>query len=225
MYPICLKLEGVKCLVVGGGRVGERKARKLVEQKAIVYLISRDVTGWFYDAIKNGQVVWVAKEYSEECLRDDISLVFAATSDDGLNSRIVRDALKKGLWCNSATNPYEGNFIVPASFSRGKLTIAVSTDGASPALAALIKDAIAEEFNARWGEALECLDLLRKTIQTVTARSDDNLRIFREIAGVVFSSLREGTDIETVKNRIDLILSLNFSLKELEKLRQGLEKC
>ncbi|MGC8719099.1 MAG: precorrin-2 dehydrogenase/sirohydrochlorin ferrochelatase family protein [Thermodesulforhabdaceae bacterium] len=225
MYPICLKLEGVKCLVVGGGRVGERKARKLVEQKAIVYLVSRDATGWFYDAIKNGQVVWVAKEYSEECLLDDISLVFAATSDDELNSRIVRDALKKGLWCNSATNPYEGNFIVPASFSRGKLTIAVSTDGASPALAALIKDAIAEEFNARWGEALECLDVLRKAIQTVTARSDDNLQIFREIAGVVFNSLRERTDIETMKNRIDLILSLNFSLEELEKLRQVLEKC
>lgn len=226
MYPVCLKLEGLKCLVVGGGQVGERKARKLVEHKALVYLISRDVTDWFCEVIKSGDVVWLAKEYSEESLPDGVSLVFAATNDKELNSRIVQNALKKGLLCNSATNPHEGNFFIPAFFTCGRLTVAVSTDGASPALAALIRDAIAEEFHAGWGEALDCLDALRKTIQTLENHPDhENPRIFREIAEVVFRNLRQGANSEKMKNSIDRILNVNFHSEELEKLRQALKKC
>jgi siroheme synthase-like protein len=225
VYPVFLKLEGIKCLVVGGGQVGERKARRLVEEKARVYLVSREISQWFSEAINSGNVMWIAKEYHPRFL-NDVSIVFAATDDKDLNSLIVRDALNLGLWCNSATNPQEGNLTLPAVFQKGKLTIAVSTGGASPALASLIRDEIERHFQYDWEDLLEFMDGLRKTIQTLDNQcSERNQTLFRKIASLVFHGFKRGTELNMVKEHIEIILSQELSGEELAQIKQVLDQC
>ncbi|MEJ5300244.1 MAG: bifunctional precorrin-2 dehydrogenase/sirohydrochlorin ferrochelatase [Thermodesulforhabdaceae bacterium] len=226
MYPVVLRLEGIRCLVIGGGQVGERKARRLVEEKAKVCLISREISQWFSEAVKSGDVEWIAREYHPRFLQG-ISIVFAATSDKELNSLIVRDALNLGLWCNSATNPQEGNLTLPAIFQKGKLVISVSTGGASPALASLIRDEISDQFKNGWEEMLECLDRLRKTVQELRQQDDDreNQSLFREIAVAVFHALKNEADLNVVKNLIRDILSKNLSSEEIGGIKQVLNQC
>jgi len=225
VYPVFLKLEGIKCLVVGGGQVGERKARRLVEEKAKVYLISREVSRWFSEAINSGDVMWIANEYHPRFLRD-VSVVFAATDDKDLNSLIVRDALNLGLWCNSATNPHEGNLTLPAVFKKGKLAIAVSTGGASPALASLIRDEISKQFQYDWEEMLECIDRLRKTIQALENQSDEKKQeLFRKIASIIFETLKDGAELGVAKKIIEDLLSSELADDELIRIKQVLSQC
>lgn len=225
MYPVILKLKGIKCLIVGGGKVGERKAKWLIGEKALVHLISRKVSPWFEDMIKNNKIVWLSEEYNESFL-EGISIVFAATDDRELNSLITRDALRRGLWCNSITNPDEGNLVLPAVFRRGKLTISVSTDGASPYLARLIRDSMADVFDADWDRSLYYLDNLRKAIQTIIpGYNEERLELFRQLARIAFEDLRENKEFEVVKKNIEKLLSLRFSEEELSRLRQELAQC
>lgn len=225
MYPVMMKLRGVKCLVVGGGQVGERKARRLIEEQAAVYLISREINEWFDRAIRSGQVVWLSKEYDERFL-EGMQIVFATTSDSQLNSIVISDAIARGLWCNSATNPDEGNLILPAVFRKGKLTISVGTEGASPALARLLRDHIASGFSADWDRALSCVDKLRKAIQfTIVKPEREKLELFRELAGLVFKKMKESESIENVKQLIWAFLTVRFSEQELFLLKRELDQC
>ncbi|MCX7823194.1 MAG: bifunctional precorrin-2 dehydrogenase/sirohydrochlorin ferrochelatase [Syntrophobacterales bacterium] len=224
MYPVLLKLQGLRCLVVGGGQVGERKAKGLVEEGALVYLISREVTEWFKKMVEAGHITWLAKEYRESYM-EGMALVFAATSDRELNSLVVYDALRRGLWCNSATNPSEGNMILPAVLKRGRLTISVGTDGARPALAQLVRDSLASNFNADWDQALECLDRLRRAIQEAVGRDEEKLGLFRELARVIFEGLKGKKNIEELKERVERVLTSKFSGEELLWLKRELHRC
>lgn len=130
-YPMELDLRGKLALVVGLGRVGRRKARGLVEAGAIV--VGVDPAG--------GEVEGVgvrAEAYRTEHL-EGVRLAVAAASRE-VNRQVVADARRLGIWVNSATEPDSGDFRVPAVWREGPLTLTVATGGASPALAARLRD-------------------------------------------------------------------------------------
>jgi len=178
-----VSLEKRVCLVVGGGPVGERKIRGLLQCGAVIRLVAENLTPWLQSQCHEGTVLLVGNNYTKGCL-DDVSLVFAATNDFGLNRLIAEDAEKCGLWCNMATEPEAGSFMVPSIFRRGPLTIAISTTGASPAVAVRIKQKLEHDFGAEWIVLLNLLALLRAAVQSKGLDTAQNQEIYRNVAGL-----------------------------------------
>lgn len=180
-YPLFVSLVGRACLVVGGGRVGERKVRGLLRAGASVHIAAPEFTEWLHGQCRAGRVKHVGDCFHHELL-DGIDLVFAASSDPSLNHAIAEAARDKGVWCNTATDPLEGSFVLPAVFQRGHLTVAVGTSGASPALASLIRDKLAEQFDDAWLVVLEMMAMLRGIIQSKGLGTEENQGLFRRVA-------------------------------------------
>lgn len=133
-YPVFLDLTGRTVLVVGLGAVGKRKAAGL--SAAGAHVIGVDPSGC--DTRELAGVEIRTEPYRADHLAG-VSLAFAAASAD-VNAALVADARARGIWVNSASDPTEGDFVLPAVWHDGPLTLAVSTDGASPALAATLRD-------------------------------------------------------------------------------------
>jgi precorrin-2 dehydrogenase / sirohydrochlorin ferrochelatase len=136
VYPIELKLEGRTVLVVGLGPVGRRKAASLAVAGARV--VGIDPAATRLDAAAFAGVEVRSEPYRAEHLQG-VSLVIAAGPPE-VNRRVVADARNLGVWVNSASEPEEGDFTVPAIWRSGPLVLTVSTSGASPALAAVLRD-------------------------------------------------------------------------------------
>lgn len=162
-YPIMLAIEGKKAVVVGGGRVAFRKVRNLVDAKAEVTVISPELTGELQGLMSEGEMTWINREFQEGDL-EGAMVVIAATDQPEINQRVLEDATDHQL-VNVVDDPKSGNFQVPASLKRGRLTIAVSTDGASPFLAKKIRDDIGEPYPESFDHYLEFLEDCREQVK------------------------------------------------------------
>jgi len=208
-----LKLKGKDCLVVGGGSVGERKVRMLLEVGAEVYLIAKDVNQNLKKLISDGNVRYLGKEFHREAITGKW-LVFAATSDRKLNKRIAKFCCESGIFCNCATDPELSSFVVPASHRSGRLVVSVGTSAASPALAAKIRDFVADMLQTgQWHFYLAQLERIRHFIQKLGLSSEANQKVFRFLAEVVYSCVRK--QAERSKSLIILKDSCEKLLKEV----------
>ncbi len=180
-YPVFLSIRQARCLVVGGGAVAERKTKTLLHHGAKVFLIAPSLTPWLSECCHDGSLTLLAKRY-EESLLEDMTLVFAATSDEELNRRIALDTRKKNVWCNMASDPGAGSFIVPSIIHRGPLSIAISTGGTSPAMARLIREQLESLFPPEWEHVLRFMDSFRKKVQSKNLGTSVNQDIFRKVS-------------------------------------------
>jgi precorrin-2 dehydrogenase/sirohydrochlorin ferrochelatase len=212
-----VSLQNRVCLVVGGGAVGERKVRGLLPYGATLRLVAEELTPWLQAQCDQGTVLLVGKRYRKGYL-EDVDLVFAVTNDFALNRVIAEDAESRRLWCNMATGPEAGSFIVPSMVQRGRLTIAVSTGGASPAMAVRIKRDLEHEFGTEWIILLNFMTLLRTTIQSKGLESAQNQQIYRSIAELPLPEwLRSGEEIRIIEAISDTCHPW-VSLKELKQI-------
>ncbi|HMB84890.1 MAG TPA: bifunctional precorrin-2 dehydrogenase/sirohydrochlorin ferrochelatase, partial [Methylomirabilota bacterium] len=138
-YPVCLEMAGRRCLVVGAGTVAERKVNGLLGAGARVTVVSPSATERLLDWARAGRIGMTLREYAADDLAGH-SIVFAATDDGLVNAEVARDARAAGVLINAADDPAHCDFILPAVLTRGDLTVAVSTGGASPALARVVRD-------------------------------------------------------------------------------------
>ena len=175
-YMACLDLDGRSCLVVGGGPVALEKASSLAECGARVTVVAPDVDSGF----GNLPVELVRRPYETADLEGRF-LVVAATSDTEVNRRVFADAESRTLLCNVADVPELCSFILPAVHREGPIAIAVSTGGASPALAQRIRDETADRYGTDYAELARRLEALRpwakENLPTYEARRD----FFREL--------------------------------------------
>lgn len=137
-YPINLDVENKKCVIVGGGLVAERKVKTLLKYGARITVVSPKLTKGLGTLKKKRKITHISKKYSPSCLSGAF-LAIGATDDAALNSALGILAQKKNLLVNVVDKPKYGNFIAPAVVKRGLLNIAISTSGASPALAKKIR--------------------------------------------------------------------------------------
>ena len=158
-----------------------------------------------------------SKSYTRDCL-EGVDFVFAATSDFALNRRIAEDAENLRLWCNMATEPELGSFIVPSVFQRGPLTIAVSTGGASPAMAVRIRQKLEHEFGAEWTILLHFMTLLRTVIQKKGQESAQNQEIYRRIAELPLLEWIQNREKTLLVQAISDICRPWVTLTELEQI-------
>jgi precorrin-2 dehydrogenase/sirohydrochlorin ferrochelatase len=167
-YMACLDLEGRSCLVVGGGEVALEKVRGLLDCGAHVTVVAPQIV----DELRVLDAEHVRRGYRASDL-DDRFLVVAATSIASLNRRVHRDAEARSLLCNVVDVPELCNFILPAVLRRDPIAIAVSTGGASPALAQRIRDDIAELIGPEHAE-------LARRLRELRPWAKDNLPSYEE---------------------------------------------
>ncbi len=144
-YIACLRLDGRRCLVVGGGDVGLEKVEGLLACGAAVTLVAPSAHEALAELAAEGSIVWERRRYEPADL-DGSFLVIAATDDSEVNIGVHEDAEARAMLVNVVDVPPLCNFILPAIVRNGPLAIAISTAGASPALAKRMKREIAEQF-------------------------------------------------------------------------------
>ena len=179
-YPICLDLEGKHCVVVGGGRVAERKALGLLSCSARVSVISPDLTEGLHRQNSAGSIKWIDRQYRPGDLADAF-LVIAATDDEETQKEVYEEAVDKNLLLNVADVPRRCNFILPASVRRGDLTISVSTAGKSPALARKLRMELEEKFGQEYGKMVELLGSVRPEILGSGLPQPENEQLFKQL--------------------------------------------
>src|SRR5215212_1626765 len=157
LYPVFLDLEGKCCVVVGGGEVANRKARKLLQARARVVVISPEV---------KPELASVAAEVRRRSYREGDTegafLVFAATDVREVNAAVAREARERGIPVNVADKPSEGDFALPSTLRRGQLQVVVSTGAASPTLAQRIRRELEDAFSLKWAGVVEELSRARR---------------------------------------------------------------
>jgi precorrin-2 dehydrogenase/sirohydrochlorin ferrochelatase len=133
-YPLSLRLAGERALVVGAGKVAERKIAALLRAGAHVTVIGPLASGRIKKWRADGKLVLWARKFQISDLRGQ-RLVFCATDHPEVDRLAAQGALRRGLLVNCASTPELGNFILPATAKAGRVQLAISTGGASPALA------------------------------------------------------------------------------------------
>ena len=148
MYPIVLRLQGKRCLVVGGGKVALRKVEGLVAAGARVTVVAPEVDEGLAHLADDRDVTVEPRPYRGE---DVVGawLVFAATDDPAVQQAVFDDAERAGVWVNSADDPERCAFLLPAVHRREPVLVAVSTQGTSPALAGWLRDRLAGALPVR----------------------------------------------------------------------------
>lgn len=175
-YMACLDLEGRSCLVVGGGPIALEKASGLLECGAQVTVVAPEVT----DGVRALHIEILERRYSSSDL-DGRFLVVAATSDTELNRRVHGDAEARSLLCNVVDVPELCSFILPAVHRQGSLAIAVSTGGASPALAQRIRCELAARYGPDYAELARALRALRPWAKGRFATYEERRDFFQDL--------------------------------------------
>ena len=174
-YIACLRLDGRRCLVVGGGDVGLEKVEGLLTCGAAVTLVAPAAHEQLAQLADEGSIVWERRRYEPADL-DGSFLVIAATNDSEVNIGVHEDAEARAMLVNVVDVPPLCNFILPAIVRSGPLAIAISTAGASPALAKRMKHEIAEQFGEDYARLAVILNDARgwakATLPTFQERRD-----------------------------------------------------
>src|SRR5947209_18829496 len=151
LYIACLRLSGRSCLVVGGGEVGLEKVEGLLACDADVTLVAPEAVPALRRLAAEGSIRWEQRTYESGDL-DGALIAIAATNHTDVNIRVFDDAEARAMLVNVVDVPPLCNFILPAIVRTGSLAIAISTAGASPALAKRMKSEVSELFGIEYAE-------------------------------------------------------------------------
>jgi len=164
-YPIYLvDMPRRLAVVVGGGQVAERKVKDLLEAGARIRLVSPALTPALQALAGSGAITFVQRAYREGDL-DGAFLVVAATGEPEVNQRVWREADRRACLVNVVDDPAHCNFITPAVVRRGDVTIAVSTGGASPALARRLRERLERLVGPEYAHLARLLAELRPRLR------------------------------------------------------------
>ena len=179
-YPVFALIAARPCLVVGGGSVGERKIQDLLEAGARVTVVSPALTPILAARAARGEIRHLAGDFQEEQVAG-MALVIGATDDQEVNARVSAAAQSRGIWVNIVDQPDLCTFIVPAQVRRGELTLAISTGGASPALARKIREELELRFGPEYGPYLAMLQAVRTRLLEARRGDPANAVLFKRL--------------------------------------------
>jgi precorrin-2 dehydrogenase/sirohydrochlorin ferrochelatase len=169
-YPAFLNLKNKKAVVVGGGKVAERKVRLLLKAGANVKVISPAITKPLEKIRDKGNLKYVSRNYVKRDLKNAY-IVIAATSSAEINTKIAGES--ENL-VNVVDTPSEGNYIVPSVVTRGPLIIAISTEGTSPAVSKTIRKEVEKHYSKEFTNYMRFLEVMRE--KAVAEITDSNKR-------------------------------------------------
>jgi precorrin-2 dehydrogenase / sirohydrochlorin ferrochelatase len=180
LYIACLILKDRPCLVVGGGEIGLEKVEGLLACGADVSLVSPEAVPALASYADEGSIRWERREYRASDLEGKL-LVVAATGSTDVNIAVHDDAERRQMLVNVVDVPPLCNFILPAIVRAGPLAIAISTSGASPALAKRLKREIAETFGEPYARLAVILNEERGWAKGTLPTYQDRKEFFESI--------------------------------------------
>ncbi len=180
-YPIFLRIEQKLCLVIGGGKVAERKVQTLLESGAKVRVIAPEVTPSIEKWAEEGKIELLKRPYQPGDL-EGAWLVIAATNNPEVQEQVFAEAEERRIFCNVVDQPRYCSFIVPSVVKRGRLQLAISTSGASPAVARRLREQLEETFGPEYEEFLELMARWRRIILERGLEEREKREIFEHLA-------------------------------------------
>jgi precorrin-2 dehydrogenase / sirohydrochlorin ferrochelatase len=181
LFPMFLKLEGKRCLVVGAGKVGEPKIAGLLETGAQIRVIALDASPAVREWAHSGRIELELRPFRSDDL-DHTFLAVVATSSRSLNERIYDEAQRRGILCNVVDVPDLCDFYYPSIVRRGDLQIAVSTAGKSPSLAQKIRQQLEKQFGPGYAAWVTELGETRKLILSSDLDKEKKLELLHSLA-------------------------------------------
>ena len=160
-YIACLKLTGRRCMVVGGGEIALEKVEGLLACDGDVTVVAPEANEAIRELAREGSISWEQRTYAGAEDLEGVFMVIASTDDTDVNIGVYEDAERRAMLINVVDVPPLCNFILPAIVRTGPLAIAISTAGASPALAKRIKAEIADEYGEPYARLAELLNEVR----------------------------------------------------------------
>jgi siroheme synthase-like protein len=185
--PVFLVGSSLRCLVVGGGAIAQRKVEGLLDAGAKIVVVSPMLTPVLSSLVKHGRIEWKPGKYRSRSLKG-ANLVIGATNDAAANERVFLDACKAGIPVNIVDDPAHCTFIVPSVFRKGPIQIAVSTGGAAPMLAARLRREIEEVISDEHVCMVTELRKMRPEIKRLCA--PDKERFWRSVGSLCVSSYK-----------------------------------
>ncbi|WP_242246246.1 NAD(P)-binding protein [Bacillus cereus group sp. BfR-BA-01523] len=184
MYPLTVRVDKKRVVVIGGGRVAGFKIIPLLKQGADIVVVSTELDANLVKLVEEKQIRWYQREYEKSDIKDAF-LVVAATSNSVLNEQIAEDAAVNQL-VNVITNPESGNVHFPAAIHRGLLNVAVSTGGASPKLAKKIRDDIANKYDEKYESYLDFLYEVRLKVKELQVEKRKKNILLQEVLKSIY---------------------------------------
>ena len=180
-YIACLKLKGRRCLVVGGGEIGLEKVEGLLACEGDVTLVAPTAVPEVEELAREGSIAWEQREYAGMADLEGTFIVIACTDDTDVNIRIYEDAEQRAMLVNIVDVPPLCNFILPAIVRTGPLAIAISTAGASPALAKRMKAEVSQLFGEEYARLAVMLNDVRGWAKGTLPTYQDRKEFFEGI--------------------------------------------
>ena len=181
LFPMFVKLEGRRVVVVGGGEIAAGKIGGLLQAGAKILVVSPALNAQLNSHVRENKIEWGEKEFSGDDLRDAF-LVVAATSVPSVNESVYRAAEERGLLCNAVDDIQNCHFYYGAVVQRGDLQIAISTNGKSPALAQRLRKELEEQFGPEYVDWLEWLGAAREVLRAAGAPQEQNKEVLHNLA-------------------------------------------
>jgi precorrin-2 dehydrogenase / sirohydrochlorin ferrochelatase len=203
LYPVNLRLEGRRCLVVGGGTVARQKVQGLLDAGALVHVVAPEITDEIQAMAPQG-VTTEARRYEPGEVAG-YRLVITATDDPAVNHQVFLDGEARGVWVNSADDPDNCAFVLPARVRRGSLLLTVSTGGRSPAVATWLRRRFEQELGPEY-EALIDLVAAERDRLHAEGRSTEGLDWQTALDSGMLDLVREG-HLAEAKERLQACLS------------------
>jgi len=212
-FPVFLDLKNRKCVVVGGGRVAERKIQNLRKAGAAVTVVSPRLTPALERLKETKGIEHRRRAYKTGDLKAAF-LAVAATDHRPTNEKVFREASARKIPVNAVDDPVHCTFIVPAVISRGDILIAISTGGRSPALAKALRKKLEREVGGEYASLLKLIGAVRKSILPLGWGPMKNQKIYRRLLQEdVLDLLRRGNH-KALGRLLREIIGPDFPLEE-----------
>ncbi len=214
-FPLFVDIEQKKCVIIGGGKVAQRKIETLMGFGALITVISPKVNEKIRKLSEAGLITWICEHYSEGYIVGAY-MVIAATCDGRINERVYQEAVRNNIFVNVADSSEKCTFIFPSVVRRDELVIGISTSGNYPALSKKVKEELEKAVPPNIGPLIDLIKEYRTKVINKIEDADVKKLVLRRAADELFSC--SDMDLQCFQKRIDEILE-EFCYEEGNKGR------
>jgi precorrin-2 dehydrogenase/sirohydrochlorin ferrochelatase len=203
-YPAILMLDGRLGVVIGGGAVGERKVRTLLEAGARVKVITPEATPRLKKLAGDDTIELIERPYQRGDLKG-AAVVIASTDERAVNQAIYEEALDEGVPVNVVDDPPHCTFIAPSIVRRGDLMIAISTGGTNPAMAVRIRERLEKEFGPEYEAYFDLIKRLKADVDQASTQQERADAWYRVADSNVLDLVRAGKIDKAYARAVELL--------------------